>query len=151
MSGKSTLFNRLIGRPTAIVEDVPGTTRDRIYGESDWNGVGFIVIDTGGLEAPEAMLADQRRTAMRTAAAEPSAFTSFVFRIRRRSPSSEADAIVLVVDGRDGLTAADAEVADVLRRSDKPVFVAVNKAEQPEVEAGRRRVLGAWVWANRTR
>jgi GTP-binding protein len=127
--GKSTLFNRLIGRPTAIVEDVPGTTRDRIYGESDWNGVGFIVIDTGGLDTPEAMRAN--RTAA-TPAAEPG-FTSFV-QNQAQVAIDEADAIVLVVDGRDGLTAADAEVADVLRRSDKPVFVAVNKAESQKLK-----------------
>jgi GTP-binding protein len=128
--GKSTLFNRLIGRPTAIVEDVPGTTRDRIYGESDWNGVGFIVIDTGGLEVPEAMRAT--RTGATPAAAEPG-FTDFI-QNQAQVAIDEADAIVLVVDGRDGLTAADAEVADVLRRSDKPVFVAVNKAESQKLK-----------------
>jgi len=128
--GKSTLFNRLIGRPTAIVEDVPGTTRDRIYGESDWNGVGFTVIDTGGLEVPEAMRV--ARPGATPAAAEPG-FTDFI-QNQAQVAIAEADVIVLVVDGRDGLTAADAEVADVLRRSDKPVFVAVNKAEGQKVK-----------------
>ena len=128
--GKSTLFNRLIGRPTAIVEDVPGTTRDRIYGESDWNGVGFIVIDTGGLETPETMRTGQP---VETPAAGVYGFTSFV-QNQAQLAIDEADVIVLVVDGRDGLTAADAEVADVLRRSDKPVFVAVNKAESQQVK-----------------
>lgn len=127
--GKSTLFNRLIGRPSAIVEDAPGTTRDRIYGESDWNGVGFIVIDTGGLETPEAM-----RTALgRATPAADAEFTTFV-QNQAQVAIDEADAIVLVVDGRSGLTAADLEVAEVLRRSDKPVFVAVNKAESQQVK-----------------
>ncbi|HAJ38320.1 MAG TPA: ribosome biogenesis GTPase Der [Chloroflexi bacterium] len=127
--GKSTLFNRLIGRPSAIVEDVPGTTRDRIYGESDWNGVGFIVIDTGGLEMPEAMHTAPGRA---TPTADPG-FTSSV-QAQAQIAIDEADAIVLVVDGRSGLTAADLEVAEVLRRSDKPVFVAVNKAESQQLK-----------------
>lgn len=127
--GKSTLFNRLIGRPSAIVEDAPGTTRDRIYGESDWNGVGFIVIDTGGLEMPEAM----RTAPGRATPAADAEFTTFV-QNQAQVAIDEADAIVLVVDGRSGLTAADLEVADVLRRSDKPVFVAVNKAESQQVK-----------------
>ena len=130
--GKSTLFNRLIGRPTAIVEDVPGTTRDRIYGESDWNGVGFIVIDTGGLETPETMRSGRPGDAPAVDAG-PGAFTSFV-QSQAQIAIDEADAIVLVVDGRSGLTAADEEVAEVLRRSDKPVFVAVNKAESQQVQ-----------------
>jgi GTP-binding protein len=126
--GKSTLFNRLIGRPVAIVEDIPGTTRDRIYGDSDWNGVGFIVIDTGGLEAPAAMSDERRKTG---AAQEGSASAQFVAYIQNqaRLAIDEADATILVVDGRDGLTAADEEVAEVLRLAAKPVFVAVNKAE----------------------
>ncbi|MBE2238920.1 MAG: ribosome biogenesis GTPase Der [Caldilineaceae bacterium] len=133
--GKSTLFNRLIGRPTAIVEDVPGTTRDRIYGESDWNGVGFIVIDTGGLETPETMRTGRQTEAPPTAGAAPSApgFTNFV-QNQAQVAIAEADAIVLLVDGRSGLTAADEDVAEVLRRSDKPVFIAVNKAENQRVQ-----------------
>jgi GTP-binding protein len=130
--GKSTLFNRLIGRPTAIVEDIPGTTRDRIYGDSFWNSVGFIVIDTGGLEAPEAM-ADERRTAMPQAGSDSSRFLTFI-QAQARLAIEEADAVVLVVDGRDGLTAGDEEVAEVLRQSLKPVFLAVNKAEHQRVQ-----------------
>ncbi|HQY93083.1 ribosome biogenesis GTPase Der [Caldilinea sp.] len=133
--GKSTLFNRLIGRPTAIVEDVPGTTRDRIYGESDWNGVGFIVIDTGGLETPETMRTGRQTEAPPTAdaASSPQGFTNFV-QNQAQVAIAEADAIVLLVDGRSGLTAADEDVAEVLRRSDKPVFIAVNKAENQRVQ-----------------
>lgn len=130
--GKSTLFNRLIGRPTAIVEDVPGTTRDRIYGDSDWNGVGFTVIDTGGLEAPST-LTDPRQ---RTPAVNPeSGSAEFITHIQNQAQLAidEADAVVLVVDGRAGMTAADEEVADVLRAANKPVFVAVNKAENEKV------------------
>lgn len=127
--GKSTLFNRLIGRPTAIVENVPGTTRDRIYGESDWNGVGFIVIDTGGLEAPESMRAG--RMASNTSAQEP--FVDFV-QNQAQVAIDEADAIIFLVDGRSGLTAADEEVATMLRLSDKPIFLAVNKAESQQVQ-----------------
>ncbi|MDQ3250574.1 MAG: ribosome biogenesis GTPase Der, partial [Chloroflexota bacterium] len=127
--GKSTLFNRLIGRRTAIVEDLPGTTRDRIYGESDWNGVGFIVIDTGGLEAPSALGAARLRQPGAVALAEDSADFVVPIQNQARVAIDEADVIVLVVDGREGLTAADEDVADVLRLSAKPIFVAVNKSE----------------------
>jgi GTP-binding protein len=126
--GKSTLFNRLIGRPVAIVEDEPGTTRDRIYGESDWNGVGFIVIDTGGLEAPETMRTRHSEGAQTTS-------ESLVASVQNQVQLAidEADAIIMIVDGRSGLTAADEEIASVLRQSNKPVFLAVNKAESQEV------------------
>lgn len=130
--GKSTLFNRIIGRRVAIVEDIPGTTRDRIYGDSDWNGVGFIVIDTGGLEAPSA-IAEAR---LRQPDAQPLAQGSvdFVKPIQNQAQVAiaEADVIVFVVDGRDGLSAADQDVAEVLRLSNKPIFVAVNKTENKE-------------------
>lgn len=127
--GKSTLFNRLIGRPVAIVEDEPGTTRDRIYGESDWNGVGFIVIDTGGLEAPEAMRAG--RGEAQSAASSDSLIASV--QNQAQLAIDEADAIIMIVDGRSGLTATDEEIAAVLRHSNKPVFLAVNKAESQQV------------------
>lgn len=131
--GKSTLFNRLIGRPVAIVEDIPGTTRDRIYGDSDWNGVGFIVIDTGGLEAPAAMGDERRKVVAAQPASDSAQFVAYI-QNQARLAIDEADATILVVDGREGLTAADEEVAEVLRLAAKPVFVAVNKAEGTKVQ-----------------
>ena len=126
--GKSTLFNRLLGRRIAIVEDIPGTTRDRIYGDSYWNGVGFVVIDTGGLEAPASA-----NTARRSAEAPPLAVNSAslvkFMQNQAQVAIQEADAIIMVVDGKEGMTAADQDVAELLRASGKPIFVAVNKAE----------------------
>jgi GTP-binding protein len=111
--GKSTLFNRLVGQRLAIVEDLPGTTRDRLYADAEWNGHIFTLVDTGGLELGAsdditARIAAQVRLAI-----------------------EEADAIVFLVDARDGINAADSEVADVLRRSHKPVVLGVNKADNP--------------------
>lgn len=131
--GKSTLFNRLLGRRVAIVEDLPGTTRDRIYGQSDWNGVDFIVVDTGGLESDSSLLRQVRQGVDGPEAlAENSA--RFVVEIRNQAQVAidEADAIILVVDGMEGVTAADQELANMLRRAEKPIFLAVNKAESKE-------------------
>ena len=130
--GKSTLFNRLIGRRTAIVEDLPGTTRDRIYGDSDWNGVGFTVIDTGGLEAPSEMGA--RPVSVGEALATDSALFVDEVQSQARVAMEEADTIIFVVDGKEGLTSADMDIADVLRMAKKPIFVAVNKTESKERE-----------------
>ncbi|MCB0113412.1 MAG: ribosome biogenesis GTPase Der [Caldilineaceae bacterium] len=129
--GKSTLFNRLTGTRTAIVEDLPGTTRDRIYGESDWNGVGFIVIDTGGLEAQSTA---EYRAQIPGAAPLAKDSALFVAEIQNQAQLAmeEADAIILVVDGKEGLTAADLEVGEALRLNTKPLFVAVNKTESKE-------------------
>lgn len=118
--GKSTLFNRIVGERRAIVFDEPGTTRDRTYGESDWNGVEFDLIDTGGLQSEAAIAASDIGAIVRGT------------RVQAQLAIEEADAIVIVVDGRDGLLPADLEVADQLRRSNKPLIVAVNKAENQE-------------------
>jgi len=128
--GKSTLFNRLIGRRTAIVEDLPGTTRDRIYGDTYWNGVGFTVIDTGGLEAPSELSAQPGRSG--EALATDSALFVEEVQSQARVAMEEADAIIFVVDGKEGLTAADMDIANVLRLAKKPLFLAVNKAESKE-------------------
>jgi GTP-binding protein len=127
--GKSTLFNRLIGRRTAIVEDVPGTTRDRIYGDSYWNGVGFTVIDTGGLEAPAGLSAARTRQPGATPLAVNSAPLVKFMQNQAQVAMDEADVIVMVVDGKEGMTGADQDVADMLRASGKPIFVTVNKTE----------------------
>lgn len=138
--GKSTLFNRLIGRRTAIVEDLPGTTRDRIYGESEWNGVAFVVIDTGGLESPTEM---GRAHPLQSAEALATDSALFVTEIQNqaRVAVEEADVVVLVVDGKEGVTAADMDIAEVLRLTHKPIFVAVNKTESE-----RRRMDAVEFW-----
>lgn len=129
--GKSTLFNRIVGQRRAIVEDVPGTTRDRLYGDADWSGVPFTVVDTGGLEIVESQKRwgpGDRPEPLSTAS------VGFVQEIRHQAEIAiaEADVIVLLVDVLDGLTPADDDVADVLRRADRPVLVAANKADNEE-------------------
>ncbi|HEY53730.1 MAG TPA: ribosome biogenesis GTPase Der [Caldilineae bacterium] len=128
--GKSTLFNRIVGRRQAIVEDLPGTTRDRIYADAEWNGVPFLLVDTGGIEALE------RRDGKRQPLADPLATASvgFILEIREQAELAieEADVVVLLVDAVDGLSAADEEVANLLRGSDKPVLLAANKADNEQ-------------------
>ena len=109
--GKSTLFNKLCGQRLAIVEDTPGITRDRIFANCEWNGHDFLLVDTGGIEpkATEGILAHMREQA--------------------QIAIDTADCIIMVVDVRDGLTAADEDVAHMLRRSHKPIILAVNKCD----------------------
>ncbi len=115
--GKSTLFNRLVRRRQAIVYEQPGTTRDRIYGDVDWESKSMTVIDTGGLET--APVAEALRH----------------IRAQVEKAIDESDGVIFVVDSVDGLTGEDAEVADMLRRSGKPVFLAVNKVDSQKREA----------------
>ncbi len=109
--GKSMLFNKLTGRRTAIVEDTPGVTRDRIYGDCDWNGRDFELVDTGGIEpkTDSEMLKFMRRQA--------------------ETAIATADVLVMVCDIKTGPTAADQEIATMLQRSKKPVILAVNKCD----------------------
>ena len=129
--GKSTLFNRIVGQRRAIVEDVPGTTRDRLYGEAEWSGVLFTVVDTGGLEIIESQ---KRRRPDDQPVLLSTASVGFVQEIREQAEVAiaEADLIIMLVDVLDGLTPADEDVADVLRRTDKPVLVAANKADNED-------------------
>lgn len=114
--GKSTLFNRLTGERRAIVESEPGVTRDRIYGHSDWNGKNFIVIDTGGfIPGTE----NQMEKAIREQA---------------MIAIDEADVIVFVADGRDGVTPFDLDIATILRRSKKHITLVVNKCDNVSQE-----------------
>jgi GTP-binding protein len=128
--GKSTLFNRIVGQRQAIVEDLPGTTRDRLYGDTEWNGVPFTVVDTGGLEIVESQ---KQRSPRDQVAPLAVASAGFIEEIRRHAEIAieEADVIILLVDVLDGLTPADEDVAHVLRRTNKPVLVAANKADNP--------------------
>jgi len=114
--GKSTLFNRLVGRRAAIVEGVPGVTRDRNYADLDWEGRALSIVDTGGFEpdSPDRLMQQVRDQAQLAV--------------------DEAAAVILVVDGRVGLTEVDRAVADLLRRSGKPLFVAANKLDSSPAE-----------------
>ncbi|GAC1465671.1 MAG: ribosome biogenesis GTPase Der [Chloroflexota bacterium] len=114
--GKSTLFNRLVGERVAIVEDEPGTTRDRLYGEFEWRGREVSVVDTGGIvpggdEDVHASIYEQAQLAI-----------------------DEADVIVFMVDLKSGVTPVDMEIADMLRRTSKPVVLAVNKSDNVRQE-----------------
>lgn len=111
--GKSTFFNKIIGRRVSIVEDTPGVTRDRIYAEAEWRGIHFALIDTGGIEpASKDVILSQMREQAEVAMAT-------------------ADVILFMVDGKDGLTAADREVGEMLMRTGKKVILAVNKVDKP--------------------
>jgi len=121
--GKSTFFNRMLGERIAIVEDMPGTTRDRIYGDTDWNGREFTLIDTGGLE-----LGSEIPVGQVGLDGQPGDIMKRV-QAQARLAIEEADVIVFMVDAQAGITAADEEVADLLRRTQTPVILAVNKAD----------------------
>ncbi|TXK89633.1 ribosome biogenesis GTPase Der, partial [Parageobacillus sp. SY1] len=112
--GKSTIFNRIVGERISIVEDVPGVTRDRIYSSAEWLNHKFYLIDTGGIDIGDEPLLVQIRQQAEIAI-------------------DEADVIIFMVNGRDGVTAADEEVAKILHRSNKPVVLAVNKIDNPEM------------------
>jgi GTP-binding protein len=130
--GKSTLFNRIVGRRMAIVEDLPGTTRDRLYAEADWGGVDFIVVDTGGLEVGtdkrQAVKSTQPPPIGQTAGVESGLFLDQM-RDQAQIAIAEAEVVVFLVDAEAGLTSSDQEVADVLRRTEKPVILVANKAD----------------------
>ncbi len=115
--GKSALFNRVVGGRPALVEDLAGTTRDRLYGDAEWRGKAFRIVDTGGLE-PEVA----------------GTYTPLV-RAQVELALREAEIVLFVVDAISGITAADLEVADLLRRTSKPVLVLANKAETAERES----------------
>jgi GTP-binding protein len=136
--GKSTLFNRMVGRRVAIVEDLPGTTRDRLYGDAEWGGMDFVVIDTGGLGVTgsrrPAAGSKQSPVIAQTAGVESGLFLDQM-REQAQIAIAEADVVVFLVDAEAGLTASDQEVADVLRRAQKPVILTANKADNARRQA----------------
>ena len=130
--GKSTLFNRFAGERLAIVDETAGTTRDRLFGEAEWNGRSFNIVDTGGIDPTHG-----GKTPLSIGSVD------FIEDIRRQAEVAiqEADAVLFVNDGESGVTEPDREVAEILRRSQKklpngkfwpPIFVVVNKCESRE-------------------
>ena len=112
--GKSTIFNRIVGERVSIVEDVPGVTRDRIYSSAEWLTHDFNIIDTGGIDLSD----------------EP-----FLEQIRQQAEIAmdEADVIIFMTNGREGVTVADEEVAKILYKTKKPIVLAVNKIDNPDM------------------
>lgn len=123
--GKSTLFNRISGRRIAVVDDRPGTTRDRQQIDAEWAGVAFTLIDTGGIEALETVSSGGAPLA------EDSAQFIHEMRAQVEIAIADADVLVMLVDLNTGITSADEEVADILRRTNKPVIIAANKGDNP--------------------
>ncbi|MBV0941023.1 ribosome biogenesis GTPase Der [Listeria monocytogenes] len=112
--GKSTIFNRIVGERVSIVEDVPGVTRDRIYNSAEWLGKEFNIIDTGGIDLSDEPFLEQIRAQAEIAI-------------------DEADVIIFITNGREGVTDADEQVAKILYRSNKPIVLAINKVDNPEM------------------
>lgn len=108
--GKSTLFNKIIGKKVSIVEDIPGVTRDRIYQEANYNNKRFYLIDTGGIDVEKATFNEE-------------------IKIQANIAIKEADIVLFMVDGKDGITKNDLVVRDILRKSNKKVIVAINKID----------------------
>ncbi|HEL7200405.1 TPA: ribosome biogenesis GTPase Der [Listeria monocytogenes] len=112
--GKSTIFNRIVGERVSIVEDVPGVTRDRIYNSAEWLGKEFNIIDTGGIDLSDEPFLEQIRAQAEIAI-------------------DEADVIIFITNGREGVTDADEQVAKILYRSNKSIVLAINKVDNPEM------------------
>ena len=112
--GKSTFFNRITGKRISIVEDTPGVTRDRVYADTDWRGCNFTVVDTGGIEIHSE--------------------DEMWMHIKKQAEIAVdlADVIVFMADGRQGITNDDFDVANLLRKSNKPIVLAVNKLDNPK-------------------
>ena len=113
--GKSTLFNKIVGKKVSIIEDVPGVTRDRIYQEAVYNKKKFYLIDTGGIDTSKITFNEE-------------------IKMQAEIAIDEADIVVFIVDGKDGLTANDLIVRDILRKSNKKVIVAINKIDVKEAK-----------------
>ena len=113
--GKSTLFNKIVGKKVYIIEDLPGVTRDRIYQEATYNNKRFYLIDTGGIDASKMKFNDE-------------------IKMQAEIAIKEADVVVFIVDGKEGLTANDLLVRDLLRKSKKEVIVAINKIDNKEAK-----------------
>ena len=113
--GKSTLFNKLVGKKISIIEDTPGVTRDRIYGEVTYQNKKFNLIDTGGIDISKELFNNEIKTQVEIGILE-------------------ADKIIFVVDAKEGLTAGDKEVKELLQKSGKEVVVAINKVDNKQAE-----------------
>ena len=111
--GKSTLFNKIVGKKVAIIEDLPGVTRDRIYQEATYNNKKFYLVDTGGIDASKMKFNDE-------------------IKMQAEIAIKEDDVVVFIVDGKEGLTSNDLMVRDLLRKSNKKVIVAINKVDNKE-------------------
>lgn len=113
--GKSTLFNKIVGKKISIIEDLPGVTRDRIYQEATYNGKSFYLIDTGGIDASKMSFNQE-------------------IKMQAEIAIKESDIVVFIVDGKEGLTTNDIVVRDILRKSDKKIIVAINKMDVKEAK-----------------
>ena len=113
--GKSTLFNKIVGKKVSIIEDIPGVTRDRIYEKAKYKNKSFYLIDTGGIDAAKLDFNDE-------------------IKLQATLAIEEADVIIFLVDGKEGLTSNDLLVRDILRKYNKKVIVAINKIDVKETK-----------------